>query len=222
MSSQPIRDPLTDPLLTPENSVLILIDYQPPQVNTIASMDRSALINNVVTLAKLGMLYRLPIIVSTVNVQRGINPDTIPQLRDVLPRVPSIDRTQINAWEDSDFVAEVKATGRKKLIMAALWTEACLTFPALDALREGYEVFPVVDAVGGTSAVAHEMALRRVAQAGAQLSSVSQVMCELQRDWARTATVPGMVEIAKEHGGTFGIQLILEKEHPLPAPAKPV
>jgi nicotinamidase-related amidase len=220
MASQPIRDPLTDPLLTPENATLVLIDYQPPQVNTIASMDRPTLINNVVTLVKLGKAYRLPIIVSTVNVRTGINPDTIPQLRDLLTGMPSIDRTQINAWEDSDFVSAVKATGRKKLIMAALWTEACLTFPTLDAMREGYEVFPVVDAVGGTSVVAHEMALRRIVPAGAQLASVIQVMCELQRDWARTATVPAMIQIAEEHGGTFGIQLVLEKEHPLPPRAK--
>lgn len=218
MTSRPIRDPLTDALLTPENSALIFIDYQPPQVNTIASMDRPTLINNVVTLAKIGKAYRLPIILSTVNVRTGVNPDTIPQLRDVLAGVPSIDRTQINSWEDADFVAAVEATGRKKLIMAALWTEACLTFPALDAMREGYEVFPVVDAVGGTSAVAHEMALRRITQAGAQLSSWIQVLCELQRDWARKATVPAMVQIAKENGGTFGIQLILEKEHPMAMP----
>jgi nicotinamidase-related amidase len=220
MTSQAIRDPLADHLLTPQNSALIFIDYQPPQVNTIASMDRPALINNAVALAKIGKVYHLPIVVSTVNVHTGVNPDTIPQLRHVLAGAPSIDRTQINSWEDSDFVAAVKATGRKKLIMAALWTEACLTFPTLDALREGYEVFPVVDALGGTSAVAHEIALRRVAQAGAQLVSWIQVLCELQRDWARSATVPAFVQIAKEHGGTFGLQLILEKEHPHAAPAQ--
>jgi nicotinamidase-related amidase len=220
MSSEARRDPRTDPLITPENSTLVLIDYQPPQVNTIASMDRPTLINNVVALVKLGRLYELPIVVSTVNVSTGINADTIPQLRDLLGGVRSIDRTQINAWEDSDFVSAVKATGRTKLIMAALWTEACLTFPTLDAMREGYEVFPVVDAVGGTSVAAHEMALRRIVPAGAQLSSVLQVMCELQRDWARQATVPGMLQIAKEHGSTFGIQLVLEKERPGPAGAK--
>jgi nicotinamidase-related amidase len=219
MSSQPIRDPFADPLLTPENSALILIDYQPPQVNTITSIDRPRLINNIVALAKTGKAYGLPIIVSTVNVKTGMNPDTIPQLRQVLGGVPSIDRTQINSWEDADFVSAVKATGRKKLIMAALWTEACLTFPTLDAMREGYQVFPVVDAVGGTSATAHEMALRRMAQAGAQLSSWVQVLCELQRDWSRTATVQAFLQIAKEHGGTFGLQLVLEKEHPRAASA---
>jgi len=217
MSSKPIRNPLADKLLTPQNSVLIFIDYQPPQVNTIASMDRSMLINNVVTLAKIGKAYDLPIVLSTVNVNNRVNPDTIPQLREVLTEVPSIDRTSINSWEDADFVAAVKATGRRKLIMAALWTEACMTFPALDALCEGYEVFPVVDAIGGTSLEAHRAALQRVSQAGAQLTSWIQVLCELQRDWARKETVPAMVSIAKEHGGTFGIQLLLEKEPRGPA-----
>jgi nicotinamidase-related amidase len=220
MSSEPRRDPLTDPLLTPENAMLILIDYQPPQVNTIASMDRPTLINNVVALVKLGNLYRLPILVSTVNVRTGKNPDTIPQLRDLVAGAPSIDRTQINAWEDSDFVSAVKAAKRRKLVMAALWTEACLTFPTLDAMRAGYEVFPVVDAVGGTSVTAHEMGIRRILHAGAQPTTVIQLMCELQRDWARRATVPGMIQIAKEHGSTFGIQLVLEKERPTPARAQ--
>lgn len=217
MSSKPVRDPLTDALLTPKNAALLLIDYQPPQINTIASMDRPTLINNVVTLAKIAKAYGLPIVLSTVNVSNRINPDTIPQLRQVLAGVPSIDRTSINAWEDANFVAAVKATGCKKLIMAALWTEACLTFPTLDAMRDGYQVFPVVDAVGGTSRAAHEAGLARAYQAGAQPTSIIQLLCELQRDWARKETVPAMVQIAKEHGGTFGIQLTLEKEPPGPA-----
>src|SRR4051812_33805500 len=187
MASETRRNPTLDPLLSPENSALIFIDYQPPQVNTIASMDRPLMINNAVALAKLGKLYGLPIILSTVNVLTGVNADTIPQLREVLKGVPSLDRTSINAWEDVEFVNAVVATGRRKLILAALWTEACLTFPALDAMRAGFEVFPVADAVGGTSRTAHEMGLRRAEQAGAQLTSVSQVWCELQRDWARKA-----------------------------------
>ena len=112
----------------------------------------------------------------------------------------SYDRTTINAWEDKEFYEAVKATNRRKLIMAALWTEACLTFPTLDALKEGYEVYPVVDAVGGTSKIAHETALRRVEQAGAQLTSLAQLACEVQRDWNRTDTVPDMVEILTEAG----------------------
>jgi len=134
-------------------------------------------------------------VLSTVNVKSGKNQPTIPQLTEVLGQIPAIDRTQINAWEDMEFLAAVNATGRKKLIMTALWTEACLTFPTLDALREGYEVYPVVDAVGGTSVEAHRAALDRVTQAGAQPVSWVQVLCELQRDWARTETAGPFAKI---------------------------
>ena len=107
----------------------------------------------------------MPIIHSTVNVKTGLNKPPIPQLSKVLKDYPTYDRTSINSWEDTEFKEAVKATGRRKLIMTALWTEACLTFPALDALAEGYEVYVVVDAVGGTSVAAHEAALRRIEQA---------------------------------------------------------
>jgi len=137
MTSQPIREPSKDPLLTPENSALIIIDYQPVQVTSIASMDRRALVENIISVAKAAKLYGLPIVLSTVNVKTGRNAPTIHQLQDVLPDVEAFDRTTINAWEDEQFLQAVKSTGRKKLIMTALWTEACLTFPTLDALREG-------------------------------------------------------------------------------------
>src|SRR5216684_4682988 len=195
MSSEPIRDPVTDHLLTPQNAAFIVIDYQPVQVNSIASMERQRLVSNIVRASKAAVIYGLPIVHSTVNVQTGINKPPIAPLRKVLDKVPTYDRTTINAWEDIEFRKAVEATRRKKLIMAALWTEACLTFPALDALREGYEVYVVVDAVGGTSATAHEMALRRVEQAGAQPTSVVQLLCELQRDWTRTETVQQTAEI---------------------------
>ena len=130
----------------------------------------------------------------------------IPQLRKVLDEVPTYDRTTINAWEDVEFRKAVEATGRKKLIMAALWTEACLTFPALDALTEGYEVYVVADAVGGTSVTAHEMGLRRVEQAGAKMISVTQLFCELQRDWRRQQTVPAFISLFIETGGPAGLE----------------
>ena len=147
------------------------------------------------SVARLAKTYGLPIVLSTVNVETGANQPTIHQLADVLDDIEAIDRTTINAWEDVGFVEAVKATGRKKLLMTALWTEAFLTFPTLDALREGYEVYPVVDAVGGTSAEAHRAALERVVQAGAQPTSWVQVLCELQRDWARKATAGPFAEI---------------------------
>ena len=195
MASQEIRDQVADQLLTPKNAALIIIDYQPVQVNSIRSMDQHLLIDNIVRVAKTATVYGLPVVLSTVNVTTGRNKPTIPELQDVLGATQPLDRTSINAWEDREFAAAVKATGRKKLVMTALWTEACLTFPALDALREGYEVYPVVDAVGGTSVEAHRAALERIVQAGAKPTSWVQLICELQRDWNRTATVKSFTEI---------------------------
>jgi nicotinamidase-related amidase len=200
MTSEPRRDPVADELVTPENSAFLLIDYQPVQVQSIESVDRLELVRKTAITIKLVRAFDVPIILSTVNVATGRNKETVPQLAELLEGVTSYDRTSINAWEDAQFKAAVKATGRKKLLIAALWTEACLTFPTLDALKEGYEVFPVVDAVGGTSVVAHETALRRVADAGAQLMSIAQLACELQRDWARSETVPAFVRELVELG----------------------
>jgi len=200
MSSLPIRDQEKDHLLSPKNAVLLIIDYQPTQVNSINSMSRKQLIENIVVTALAAKTYNLPVVLSTVNVKTGVNKETIPLLKEVLGNIPSYDRTTINAWEDKEFYEAVKATGRKKLLMAALWTEACLSFPVLDALKEGYEVYPVVDAVGGTSLLAHETALRRMEQAGAILTTNAQLVCELQRDWNRKETAGGMVHIFREAG----------------------
>jgi nicotinamidase-related amidase len=200
MTSEPRRDPVADELVTPENSAFLLIDYQPVQVQSIESVDRLELVRKTAITIKLVRAFDVPVILSTVNVATGRNKETVPQLAELLEGVTSYDRTSINAWEDAQFKAAVEATGRKKLLIAALWTEACLTFPTLDALKEGYEVFPVVDAVGGTSVVAHETALRRVADAGAKLMSIAQLACELQRDWARSETVPAFVRELVELG----------------------
>lgn len=205
MSSEPVRDPLKDQLLTPQNSAFIVIDYQPVQVNSIASMERQRLVSNIVRAAKAAVLYNVPVVHSTVNVNTGINKPPIAPLRHVLDKVPTYDRTTINAWEDIEFRKAVHDTGRKKLIMTALWTEACLTFPALDALSEGYEVYVVADAVGGTSVIAHDMALRRIEQAGGRMISVTQLWCELQRDWARKETVPGFMTLFFDMSGSAGV-----------------
>ena len=211
MTSEAIRDPGQDHLLTPQNAALIIVDYQPVQVNSIASMDRQLLVNNIVGTAKAAVAYGLPIVHSTVNVKTGANKPPIGQLRKVLGNYPTYDRTSINSWEDLEFRKAVEATGRKKLIMTALWTEACLTFPALDALREGYQVYVVADAVGGTSVTAHEMALRRIEQAGGTMISVAQLFCELQRDWQRKETVPAFIDLFIETGGSAGIQFAYDR-----------
>lgn len=202
MTSETRRDPLSDHLLTPENSAFIIIDYQPIQVSSIRSVDKRELVFNIVSTAKAAVNYNLPIIHSTVNVATGHNKPPIPEIQEVLGHLPTYDRTTINSWEDVEFKAAVKATGRKKLIMTALWTEACLAFPALDALAEGYEVYVVADAVGGTSLAAHEAALRRIEQAGGKLISKTQLYCELQRDWNREDTVPGFMHVFQNWDGS--------------------
>ena len=193
-SNGSVRDPVTDHLLTPQNSALIVIDYQPSQVQTVRSIDHQLLTDNIVSVARLARTFNLPVVLSTVNVANGQG-HTLPELRSVLSDSPEIDRTLINSWEDVAFRRAVEATGRKKLIMTALWTEVCLAFPTLDALREGFEVYPVADAVGGTSPEAHQAGLERITQAGAQPISWVSLACELQRDWARVDTVPEIVDI---------------------------
>ena len=194
MTSEPIRDPLTDHLLTPRNAALVVIHYQPSQVQAVASMDKDLLVDNIVSVARTAQTFDLPVVLSTVNVAHGQQP-TIPELRAVLSEAAEIDRTTLNAWEDVEFRRAVEATGRKKLIMTALWTEICLAFPALDVMRERFEVYPVVDAVGGTSQEAHRAGLERIVRAGAQPISWVSLACELQRDWAREDSVADVVDI---------------------------
>lgn len=202
MTSEPRRDPISDHLLTPENSAFIIIDYQPIQVSSIRSIDKQELVFNITSTCKAAVNYNLPIIHSTVNVQSGRNRPPIPEVQEVLGHLPTYDRTTINSWEDVEFRSAVYATGRRKLIMTALWTEACLAFPALDALAEGFDVYVVADAVGGTSVAAHEAALRRIEQAGGKLISKTQLYCELQRDWSREATVPGFMHVFQNADGS--------------------
>ena len=180
----PVRNPEQDSLLTPENAVLALIDYQPEQYAGVGSMRQDELVANVTLLGKIATAFKLPVVLSTVYVKHGMS-GTNRELRDVLPGIAEIDRTTMNSWEDPDFHAAVKRTGRKKLILAGLWTEVCVAFPTLDAIREGYEVYVVVDAIGGVSKVAHDAAMQRMLQAGAHPVSVLGLACELQRDWGR-------------------------------------
>jgi nicotinamidase-related amidase len=195
MANAPVRDQLADHLITPKNSALIVIDYQDSQFATARSMDTKLLLKNVVSTVKTANVFKLPIVHSTVNVASGQVGPTVPELAAELKAFPPIDRTTVNSWEDLDFVAAVRAAGRRKLIFCALWTEVCMAFTALDALREGYEVYPVVDAIAGTSVEAHRAGLERVMQAGAQPISWVSLACELQRDWNRVDTVPAIVDI---------------------------
>jgi nicotinamidase-related amidase len=196
MTSQAIRDPLGDHLITPQNAAFVLIDYQPEQLATVRSMDHELLLKNAVSTVRTVKTFDVPVVHSTVNVASGQTQPTLPELAELLEDDPPLDRTTVNSWEDTEFVQAVRATGRRKLILCALWTEVCMAFVALDALREGYEVYPVVDAIGGTSLEAHRAGLERVVEAGAQPIGWVSLACELQRDWARVETVPAIVEIA--------------------------
>src|ERR1700716_2226140 len=180
----PIRDPAADSLLTPQNAVLALIDYQPEQYAGVASVGHDELLANVTMLGRVATSFELPVVLSTVYVKHGMS-GTNAELLEALPGVQEIDRTTMNSWEDPEFRAAVEQTGRKKLVIAGLWTEVCVVFPTLDALRAGYQVYVVADAIGGVSRVAHESAMQRMIQAGAIPISVLGLACELQRDWGR-------------------------------------
>lgn len=196
----PIRDPHKDSLLTPENAVIAFIDYQPEQYAGVRSMPHDELVANVTLLGRVATTFDVPVVLSTVYVRHGMQ-GTNRELRDALPDVPEIDRTTMNAWEDPDFRAAVAKTGRKNLVIAGLWTEVCVAFPALDALHEGYEVYFVADAIGGVSKVSHESAVQRMIQSGATPVTVLGLACELQRDWGR----PGadrLRAVMREYFGT--------------------
>ena len=195
MTSAPVRDPLSDHLLTPQNTAFLLIDYQPSQLAGVHSMDRDLLVKNAVSAVKTIKTFEIPVVHSTINVAAGRGKPTLPELADLLTDDKPLDRTTTNSWEDTEFLQAVRATGRRKLIICALWTEICMAFTALDALREGYEVYPVVDAIGGTSPEAHRAGLDRVIQAGGQPVSWVSLAVELQRDWARQDTVAAIIEI---------------------------
>jgi len=180
----PIRDPKTDSLLTSQNAVIAFIDYQREQYAGVGSVDHDELLAHVTMLGRIASSFELPVVLSTVYVKHGMS-GTNAELRDALPGVLEIDRTTMNSWEDAEFRTAVERTGRKKLILAGLWTEVCVAFPALDAMRAGYQVYVVVDAIGGVSRTAHESAMQRMVQAGVIPISVLGLACELQRDWGR-------------------------------------
>ena len=195
-------------LLTPQNSVLLLIDHQPFQFANLHSHEPTMIVNNVIGLAKTAKVFDVPTILTTVVEERG--GFLIKGLQDVYPEQKPINRTFINTWEDSRVVDAVKKTGRKKIIMAALWTEVCLAMPAIHALGDGYEVYIVTDASGGVSAEAHDMAVRRMVAAGAVPITWLAVQAEWQRDWAREATAAALGEILIQHAGGTGVALAWE------------
>jgi nicotinamidase-related amidase len=206
----PARKPSVglEALLTPENSVLLLIDHQPFQFANLHSHEPTMIVSNVIGLAKTAKVFGVPTILSTVVEERGGY--LIKGLQDVFPEQKPINRTFINAWQDRRVAEAVAKAGRKKLIIAALWTEICLAMPVIHALGDGYEVYIVTDASGGVSAEAHDMAVRRMVQAGAVPMTWMAVQGEWQRDWAREGTVAGLADVLALHGGGTGVAVAWE------------
>jgi len=186
-------------LLRPEDSILVLIDHQPYQFANLHSHEPTMIINNVVALAKLAKVFKVPTILTSVIEERGGY--LIKGLLDVFPEQKPIDRTFINTWEDPKVTDIVKKSGRKQLILAGLFTEICVVMPAIQALGEGYDVFVVTDACGGVSVEAHDMAVRRMVQAGVVPINWLAVLGEWQRDWAREKSAAGVTGVVLEHGG---------------------
>lgn len=199
-----------DALLTPERSVVVLLDHQPFQFANLNSHESTLVMNNVVALAKTAKAFSVPTILSTVNEERGGL--LMRDLQAVFPDQKPINRTFINAWEDRRVVDAVEKTRRKQLVIAGLYTEICVAMPVLHALGEGYDVFAVTDASGGVSTEAHEMAVRRMVQAGAIPITWMAVLGEWQRDWAREKTVPSVAEVLSSHGGATALAIAWEMQ----------
>ncbi|BBK42601.1 hydrolase [Allostella vacuolata] len=197
-------------LLRPEDSVLVLIDHQPYQFANLHSHEPTMVVNNVVGLAKGAKAFGVPVILTTVLEERGGY--IIKGLQDAFPEQKPIDRTTINTWEDRRVVEAVEKTGRRQLILAALWTEICLAMPTIHALEEDYDVFIVTDASGGVSAEAHDMAVRRMTAAGAVPMTWMAVLAEWQRDWAREGTATALTEVLADHGGASAVAFAWEMQ----------
>lgn len=202
-------------LLTPETAALVLVDQQAGLAFAVGSIDRQVLLNNTIALARTAVVFKLPVVVST-SASKVYSGPLMPAVAKALPATQPIERRNMNLWEDESARNAVVATGRRRLLVSGLLTEACVSFPVLSALAAGYEVFVVADACGGLTATSHDLALRRMESAGARVTSWIQVLLELQRDWTRHETYDGARGIVEAHGGGYGIGLAYARDmiHP--------
>lgn len=191
-------------LLTPDNCVVAFIDHQAQMLFGTSNFDRQSIINNVVALAKATRVFDVPVVLSTVET-KAFSGYMWPQLRAVYPKQELIERSSMNSWDDKNFVAAIEKTGRKKIVLAGLWTETCIALPTIQALHDGYEIYVAEDCCGDVNQVSHENAMRRVIQAGAKPVTALSVMLELQRDWAFRDTYDAVMDIVKTHFGAYGI-----------------
>jgi nicotinamidase-related amidase len=198
-------------LLQPADCALLLIDQQAGLAFGVSSIDRQVLLGNVVALARTAVVFSIPVVVTT-SASKVYSGPLMPAIRSVLPAAQPLERRNMNSWEDDGVRAAVQGTQRRRLLVSGLLTEACVSFPVLSALTEGYEVFVVADACGGITAISHELALRRMEAAGARMTSWIQLLLEFQRDWTRHATYDGARSIVETHGGGYGIGLAYARD----------
>ena len=191
-------------LLTPDNCVVTLIDLQPQMLFGVSNFDRQSIINNNVALSKAARVFDMPVVLSTVET-KGFSGYLWPQVQAIFPKQVPIERSTMNSWDDKNFVAAVEKTGRKKIVLAGLWTETCVALPTVQAIHDGYEVYVVEDCCGDVSQLSHENAMKRVVQAGAKPVTALSVMLEWQRDWAAKDTYDAVMDIVKTHFGAYGV-----------------
>ena len=191
-------------LLTPDNCVVTQIDLQPQMLFGVSNFDRQAIINNNVALSKAARVFDVPVVLSTVET-KGFSGNMWPQIQAVFPKQTPIERTTMNSWDDENFVAAVQKSGRKKIVLAGLWTETCVALPTIQAIHDGYEIYVVEDCCGDVSQLAHDNAMKRVVQAGAKPVTALSVMLEWQRDWAQKDTYDAVMDIVKTHFGAYGV-----------------
>lgn len=191
-------------LYTAEDTAVVFIDHQPQMTFGVANIDRAQLINNVVLLAKVAKEFNVPAILTAVETE-SFSGYIWPQLLDVFPGQPIVERTSMNSWDDEGFRKAIKATGKKNILITGLWTEVCVTWPTIEMLGEGYNIYVVEDCCGATSQAAHEAALSRMVQAGAVRVTTIAALLEWQRDWKNREHYNALMGIIKEHGGAYGV-----------------
>lgn len=193
-------------LLTPDNHTLVLIDFEGQMSFATKSIAISELRTNVAVISGASKIFNVPTIVTTV-AEESFSGPVFPEIEEYYPQATSnyIDRTSMNTWEDEAAYKAITATGKRKIVLAGLWTGVCIVGPALSALSEGYEVYAITDACGDVSVEAHERAVQRMVHSGVKPITSTQYLLELQRDWARQDTYKAVTDLMKKHGGAYGI-----------------
>jgi nicotinamidase-related amidase len=191
-------------LLTPDNCAVAFIDHQAQMLFGTSNFDRQSIINNTVALAKATRIFDVPVVLTTVET-KSFSGNMWPQLKAVFPGREPIERSSMNSWDDPKFVNAIAKTGKKKIILAGLWTETCIALPTIQAIHDGYEIYVAEDCCGDVSQLNHDNAMRRMIQAGAKPVTALSTLLEWQRDWAQRDTYDAVMDVVKNHFGAYGI-----------------